>query len=194
MTTIYNQINFIEHILHDFRDTLIWKKKLWLLPINDSIFNHINIFGIFISTFRNIHINIFGIFIDSEAIEENAIPQFINKRHFILTRNRYDFKKSTNEDDHNSLLFTLLEFKYLNSCLKTINRKNNLKTYCQIECYINLANRTLTELKNIQRKNINLMMTDTDSFSYHIKNQDVYKIMENNKDKFDLGNYPEDHC
>ena len=112
----------------------------------------------------------------------------------MLTRSRYDFKKSTNEDDHNGLLFTLLEFKHLNSCLKTINRKNNLKTYCQIECYINLANRTLTELKNIQRKNINLMMTDTDSFSYHIKNQDVYKMMENNKDKFDLGNYPEDHC
>ena len=74
--------------------------------------------------------------------------------------------------------------------MKTINRKNNFKTYCQIECYTNLENRTLTELKNIQRKNITLMMTDTDSFLYHIKNQDVYKMMENNKDKFDLGNYP----
>ena len=55
----------------------------------------------------------------------------------MLTRSRYDFKKSTNEDDHNGLLFTLLEFKHLNSCLKTINRKNNLEKYCQIECYSN---------------------------------------------------------
>ena len=48
-------------------------------------------------------------------------------------------------------------------------------------------------LKKIERGNINLMMTDTDSFLYNIKNQDVYKIIENNKDKFDLCNYPEDH-
>ena len=48
-------------------------------------------------------------------------------------------------------------------------------------------------LKNIERKNINLMMSDTDSFLYNIKNQDIYKIMENNQDKFDLGNYPKDH-
>ena len=37
------------------------------------------------------------------------------------------------------------------------------------------------------------MMTDTDSFLYNIKNQDIYKIMDNNKDKFDLSNYPKDH-
>ena len=37
-------------------------------------------------------------------------------------------------------------------------------------------------LKNIDRKNINLMMTDTDSILYNIKNQDNYKIMDNDKD------------
>ena len=37
------------------------------------------------------------------------------------------------------------------------------------------------------------MLTDTDSFLYNIKNQDIYKIMENNKEKFDLGNYPKHH-
>ena len=40
---------------------------------------------------------------------------------------------------------------------------------------------------------MNLMMTDTDSFLYHIKNQDTYKIMKKNKEKFDLGNYPKHH-
>ena len=40
---------------------------------------------------------------------------------------------------------------------------------------------------------MNLIMTDTDSFLYHIKNQDTYKIMKKNKEKFDLGNYPKHH-
>ena len=48
-------------------------------------------------------------------------------------------------------------------------------------------------LKEIKRENINLMLTDTDSFLYHIRNQDIYEIMDDNKDKFDLSNYPKDH-
>ena len=48
-------------------------------------------------------------------------------------------------------------------------------------------------LKHIEHKNINSMMTDTDSLLYDIKNQDMYKIMENKKDKFDLGYYPTNH-
>ena len=35
-------------------------------------------------------------------------------------------------------------------------------------------------------------MINADSFLYNIKNQDIYKITKNNKDKFDLGNYPKD--
>ena len=37
-------------------------------------------------------------------------------------------------------------------------------------------------LEHIEHKNINSMMTDTDSLLYNIKNQDMYKIMENKKD------------
>jgi hypothetical protein len=48
-------------------------------------------------------------------------------------------------------------------------------------------------LKKIERKNIDLLFTDTDSLCYHIKNVDVFDIMKNNKDYFDLSNYPKNH-
>jgi hypothetical protein len=48
-------------------------------------------------------------------------------------------------------------------------------------------------LKNIERKNIDLLFTDTDSLCYHVKNQDIFKIIKENKQYFDLSNYPKDH-
>ena len=48
-------------------------------------------------------------------------------------------------------------------------------------------------LEQVKHSNLNLMMTDTDSSLYNIKNQDIYKIMDSNKDKFDLGNHPKNH-
>ena len=53
-------------------------------------------------------------------------------------------------------------------------------------------------LKKVDRNNMDLLMTDTDSLMYHIKKQDIFQIikedMENGKDsKFDLSNYPENH-
>ena len=48
-------------------------------------------------------------------------------------------------------------------------------------------------LKHVDRKNINLLMTDTDSFIYHIKKTDIFEIIKNNMDEFDLSNYPKDH-
>ena len=40
------------------------------------------------------------------------------------------------------------------------------------------------------KKNINLLMTDTDSFIYHIKKTDIFEIIKNNMDEFDLSDYP----
>ena len=57
-----NRINFIVHILHYFRDTLISEENLQLLPIDDSTLNYINTVGIFI---------------DSEANDENVIDKFL---------------------------------------------------------------------------------------------------------------------
>ena len=48
-------------------------------------------------------------------------------------------------------------------------------------------------LQHVNRKNINLLFTDTDSFCYHIKETDIFEIMKNNMDEFDLSDYPKDH-
>ena len=48
-------------------------------------------------------------------------------------------------------------------------------------------------LKQIKRENIDLLFTDTDSLCYHIKKQDIFKIMGENKEHFDLSNYDKNH-
>lgn len=48
-------------------------------------------------------------------------------------------------------------------------------------------------LKKIDRENIDLLFTDTDSLCYHIRKQDIYEIIKENKDLFDLGNYDKNH-
>ena len=50
-----------------------------------------------------------------------------------------------------------------------------------------------TMLKNFDRENIDLLFTDTDSLCYHIKKQDPFEFMKNNKNLFDLSDYPKDH-
>lgn len=47
-------------------------------------------------------------------------------------------------------------------------------------------------LKKVERENIDLLFTDTDSLCYHIRNQDIFEIMKQNKDLFDLSNYSKD--
>ena len=44
-------------------------------------------------------------------------------------------------------------------------------------------------MKKIDEGNLKLLFTDTDSLCYEIKNQDIYEIMKNNKDEFDLSNF-----
>jgi len=48
-------------------------------------------------------------------------------------------------------------------------------------------------LKKIKRENIDLLFTDTDSLCYHIRKQDIFEIIKNNKSYFDLSDYPKDH-
>jgi hypothetical protein len=48
-------------------------------------------------------------------------------------------------------------------------------------------------LEKIPRENVDLLFTDTDSLCYSITNHDIFKIMKENKDMFDLSEYPEDH-
>ena len=48
-------------------------------------------------------------------------------------------------------------------------------------------------LKKVDRKNIDLLFTDTDSLCYNIRNKDIFEVIKENKDLFDLSNYPKDH-
>lgn len=48
-------------------------------------------------------------------------------------------------------------------------------------------------LKKIPREDIDLLFTDTDSLCYHVRNHDVFEIMKNNKEYFDLSDYPKDN-
>lgn len=47
-------------------------------------------------------------------------------------------------------------------------------------------------LKKIERENMDLLFTDTDSLCYNIKKTDVFQIMKENKDYFDLSEYSKD--
>jgi hypothetical protein len=48
-------------------------------------------------------------------------------------------------------------------------------------------------LEKIKLENVKLLFTDTDSLCYHIRNQDIFEIIKENKDEFDLSNYPKNH-
>jgi hypothetical protein len=48
-------------------------------------------------------------------------------------------------------------------------------------------------LKKIDRENIDLLFTDTDSLCYNIRKQDIYEIIKENKGLFDLSNYDKKH-
>jgi hypothetical protein len=48
-------------------------------------------------------------------------------------------------------------------------------------------------LKKIPREDLDLLFTDTDSLCYHIRKHDIFQIMKDNKDKFDLSDYPVGH-
>jgi hypothetical protein len=45
-------------------------------------------------------------------------------------------------------------------------------------------------LKKIYRSNVDLLFTDTDSLCYSIRETDPFEIMKQNKNKFDLSEYP----
>jgi hypothetical protein len=48
-------------------------------------------------------------------------------------------------------------------------------------------------LKKVERENVDLLFTDTDSLCYNVRKQDIFQIIKENKDLFDLSNYPKEH-
>ena len=48
-------------------------------------------------------------------------------------------------------------------------------------------------LANFRKEYSDLLFTDTDSVTYHLKKKDPFEFIRNNKDLFDLLNYDENH-
>ena len=48
-------------------------------------------------------------------------------------------------------------------------------------------------LKKVPREDIDLLFTDTDSLCYVIRKNDIFQIMNDNREYFDLSDYPKDH-
>ena len=48
-------------------------------------------------------------------------------------------------------------------------------------------------IEKIGYKNLSLLFTDTDSLCYEIRNKDIYEIIKDNKQYFDLSDYPKEH-
>ena len=117
-------------------------------------------------------------------------------------RNRINFRLITTEDEalrvKNLKRFTIFNEKLVGLHIQ--------KTEIELNKPIYLGQNILDDskalmanfhynfmLKHVDRQNINLMFTDTDSFCYHIKETDIFEIMKNNMDEFDLSDYPKDH-
>jgi hypothetical protein len=48
-------------------------------------------------------------------------------------------------------------------------------------------------MKKIERENVDLLFTDTDSLCYNVRKQDIFEIIKKNSELFDLSNYPKNH-
>ena len=117
-------------------------------------------------------------------------------------RNRINFRLITTEDEAMRVK-NLKRFTIFNKDLVGLHIQ---KTEIELNKPIYLGQNILDDskalmanfhynfmLKHVDRKNINLLFTDTDSFCYHIKETDIFEIMKNNMDEFDLSDYPKDH-
>lgn len=117
-------------------------------------------------------------------------------------RNRINFRLITTEEE----ALRVKNLKRFNIFNKNLVGLHIIKTKVKLDKPIYLGQNILDDskvlmsdfhynfmLKKIERKNIDLLFTDTDSLCYHIRNQDIFKIMKDNKELFDLSNYPKNH-
>ena len=110
-------------------------------------------------------------------------------------RNRINFRLIATEDE--ALRVKILKrFTIFNEKLFRLHIQ---RTEIELNKPIYLGQSILDDSKALManfhydRKNINLLFTVTDSFCYHIKETDIFEIMENNMNEFDLSDYPKDH-
>ena len=118
-------------------------------------------------------------------------------------RNRINFKLVSSEKEALSCRNQKQKFTIFNENLVGVHL---LKTEVKLNKPIFIGQCVLDESKFIMQdfhynfmqkkfspKNIEVMMTDTDSLVYNIKNEDPYKVIAENKYMFDLASYPKDH-
>jgi hypothetical protein len=118
-------------------------------------------------------------------------------------RNRINFKLVSSEKEALSCRNQKQRFTIFNENLVGVHL---LKTEVKLNKPIFIGQTVLDESKFIMQdfhynfmqkkfdpKNVEVLFTDTDSLCYHIKNEDPYKVIAENKYMFDLASYPKDH-
>jgi ribosomal protein L31E len=118
-------------------------------------------------------------------------------------RNRINFKLLSCEKDALKLINTIKKRTIFNeNCVGVHLLKKEVKLNKPIfigQCVLDESKLLMYDfhynfmLENFDRKNIDLLFTDTDSLCYHIKNQNPYETIKNNKNLFDLSAYPKNH-
>jgi hypothetical protein len=136
---------------------------------------------------------------------EKDLYKFMNNSVYGKTmenvRNRINFRLISTEDQ-SLLVKNMKRFTIFNEDLVGIHIQKTLVKLCKP---IYLGQNILDNskhlmydfhynfmLKKIERENIDLLFTDTDSLCYTIRKQDIFQIMKDNKGIFDLSNYPKD--
>lgn len=118
-------------------------------------------------------------------------------------RNRINFVLVTSEEQALNILNTRVRHTVFNENCVGVHL---LKKECKLFKPIFIGQTVLDEsklvmcdfhynfmLKNFKRENIDVLFTDTDSLCYHIKNQNPYEVIKNNKGLFDLSAYPKNN-
>ena len=117
-------------------------------------------------------------------------------------RNRINFRLISTEDEasrvKNLKRFTIFNENLVGVHIHKMNVELNKPIYMG-QCILDDSKHLMYDfhynfmLKQFKRENIDLMFTDTDSLCYHTRNQDINEVIKNNKDRFDLSNYPKGH-
>jgi hypothetical protein len=118
-------------------------------------------------------------------------------------RNRINFVLINNENTLYNMRNDIKKFTIFNEDLVGIHQnKRSVKLNKPVfmgQCILDDSKVVMYDfhynfmLKHIERNNLNLIFTDTDSLCYEIKHTDIYEVMKNNIDEFDTANYPKNH-
>ena len=118
-------------------------------------------------------------------------------------RNRINFRLISSEEQAFNIRNQLIRYTIFNENLVGVHlAKQCVKLNKPIfigQCVLDQSKYLMNDfhynkmLPYFTKDNLDLLFTDTDSLCYHIKNKDPFEFMLNNKELFDLSNYPVHH-